>query len=115
MKKSIEVNGLRLYARHGVLPQEQKVGNLFEVSVRVDYPFSLDSDNLNDTLSYVEIINLVNAEMEIPSKLLEHVAGRIYHALIGRWQEIAGGKISIRKLTPPISAEVSSVGVTLEW
>ena len=38
MTTTIEVNALRVYAHHGVMPQERAVGNEFEVTVHVKYP-----------------------------------------------------------------------------
>ena len=36
-QSSIVIDGLRIMARHGVWPQETTVGNMFEVSVRLDF------------------------------------------------------------------------------
>lgn len=56
MKGTVEINGLRIFARHGVLPQERQVGNLFEVSAHLVYPMdrALEHDDLGGTLNYAE-------------------------------------------------------------
>lgn len=51
---SVEIERLAVRARHGVFDQERKVGNDFEVTVRVDYPWDIDSDSLDGTLNYGE-------------------------------------------------------------
>ena len=38
MRTSIHIGALHFYAHHGVLPQEQKVGNYFKVETRSHYP-----------------------------------------------------------------------------
>ena len=85
---TIFISGLRVYAFHGVLPQERLVGGDYLVDVRVDYSHSLatESDRVEDTLDYSRLHHLIDEEMAIPSALLEHVAGRI------TWDEFRMGE-----------------------
>ncbi|MCM1331429.1 MAG: dihydroneopterin aldolase [Bacteroides sp.] len=115
MNTIIEINRLRLRAYHGVLPQENKVGNIYMVSVGIEFPYKYLSDDLDDTINYAEVIDLINYEMSIPSKLIEQVASRIHKALITRWEKINGGYVKIEKLHPPINDEIGSASVTLKW
>ena len=115
---TIEVDRVRLYAFHGVSAQEQTVGNEFEVSVSLCYPPALKaavSDELADTLSYAEIVDIIKKEMKISSKLLEHVAARIAGALLDRWPEIESGSVQVTKIAPPISAHLASTSVTINF
>ena len=54
------------------MEQERRVGNDFEVSLTVDYPFekALTSDDLDHTLNYALLYDVIAAEMQQPSKLL---------------------------------------------
>lgn len=117
MKGTIEIDSLRLHAHHGVLEQEKIVGNIFEVSLSVSYPIdkATETDDIEDTLNYAAIIQLIQREMNIPSMLLEHAAGRIIRALKNEFPLISCGKIKLTKVTPPCSAEVKGVSVILEW
>lgn len=117
MTATIEVNGLRLYARHGVDRQETMVGNLFEVTVHLHYPVAaaLLSDSIAATLNYASVVDIVTDVMRTPSALLEHVAGRIHAALTEAFPSIKGGMIRVAKITPPIPAELADVAVRLEW
>ena len=58
----ISLNRLRFHARHGVLPQERATGGEFIVSVRAKYLFdkALESDNVDDTINYAEIFEIIN-------------------------------------------------------
>jgi len=116
-KTSIHINRLRIYAYHGVLPQERTVGNDYEVSLclYVNAVGALYNDDLNSTVNYAEVIDVVKSQMAIPSDLLEHVASRIRRALVQRFPLIYGGEIYIAKLAPPISAQMQSVGVSIKW
>lgn len=116
-RTTIEFNKIRFYARHGVMEQERIVGNDFEVSIRVNYPFNaaMESDNLNDTLNYATLYETVKAEMDIPSRLLEHVAARIINSISIAFPKISGGAVKVTKLTPPIIGEMAGVSVMIEW
>lgn len=117
MNTSIELNRMHFFAYHGVSSQERRVGNDYEVSLRVRYPFeqAMVSDNLDDTLNYAALYALVAAEMARPSALLEHVAGRICRALSERFPAIIGGTLRVAKLTPPIAGEIGEAAVVVEW
>ncbi len=111
----IELKNIRLYAHHGVLPQEQKLGAWFRVTVSLDYPLetAAETDDLNDTLNYAEVAEVIKTEMQTPSKLLEHVAGRIAKALRTQYPLLRDVKISLTKENPPLGMDCEGVTVTI--
>lgn len=116
MNITIALNAMKFYAYHGVLPQETEVGNYFVVDVTYTCPSEKAclSDDLNDTINYADVYNLVKSEMECPSKLLEHIAGRISIALISTFPQVTSLKITVSKMNPPLGGEVQSASVTIE-
>lgn len=114
---SIEIEGLKIFARHGVLPQEQTVGNMFEVNVILKFPcaYAMRTDRVDLTIDYSDVVSLIQEEMKLPSKLLENVVYRIFQAITYRFPQINSGTISLYKIQPPISAEVKRVGFTFSW
>lgn len=108
---------IRFYAFHGVLPQEQLVGGEFMVSLRVAYPFeaAMESDDVNDTLNYAELYALVKEQMDIPSRLLEHVAGRIVKAIQMQYPQVTRIELKITKQNPPMGADCEGAGVEVIW
>ena len=117
MTTKIAVERMRFHARHGVSEQERAVGNDFEVTLEVAYPLAaaMESDALTDTLDYTRLYDAVAQEMAIPSRLLERVAGRILARLSSEFPLIEGGKLTVTKLSPPISGEMACVSVTVEF
>ena len=109
----IFLNSVRFYAFHGVMPQEQKVGGEFLVDLCVGYPINkaMDTDEVEDTLNYAELYALVKHEMEIPSRLLEHVAGRISRAIQERFPKVSSIDLKITKKNPPMGADCDGAGV----
>lgn len=115
---TIEINRLRVYAHHGVMPQERTIGNEFEVSVKLLYPAAeaIEQDNLNGTLNYAEACDEIKRVMAEPSALLEHVCGQLRKALCSRFPLIKQGSVKVIKIKPPIpGAQMESVAVELSW
>ena len=111
----IELKNLRFRAFHGVLPQERQVGGDFTVTLRIGYPWqrAMVSDDVADTLNYAAVYALVEREMVHPSRLLEHVAGRIADALLGAFPLISSVDLWLTKVTPPMGADSDGAGVEL--
>lgn len=109
----IYLRNVRFHAFHGVLPQEGIVGNDYLVNLVLDYDFSsaMKTDDLQGTLNYAEVYQKVREEMAVPSKLLEHVAGRIAHRLFSDFPEIQKLQLSITKVNPPMGADSDGAGV----
>ena len=113
MSSKIYLRNVRFHAFHGVLQQEGIVGNDYLVNLVLDYDFSsaLKTDDLQGTLNYAEVYQKVREEMAMPSKLLEHVAGRIAHRLFSDFPEIQKLQLSITKVNPPMGADSDGAGV----
>ena len=106
---------VRFRAFHGVMPQERKVGAEFAVSLRVgvDLSRAVESDNVEDTLNYATLYEVVKQEMAIPSQLLEHVAGRIGRAVFSRFPQVESVDVVLTKLNPPMGADCEGASVEL--
>lgn len=113
MSSKIYLRNVRFHAFHGVLPQEGIVGNDYLVNLVLDYDFSsaMKTDDLQGTLNYAEVYQKVREEMAVPSKLLEHVAGRIAHRLFSDFPEVQKLQLSITKVNPPMGADSDGAGV----
>lgn len=113
MSSKIYLRNVRFHAFHGVLPQERIVGNDYLVNLVLDYDFSsaMKTDDLQGTLNYAEVYQKIREEMAVPSKLLEHVAGRIAHRLFSDFPEIQKLQLSITKVNPPMGADSDGAGV----
>lgn len=104
---------VRFHAYHGVLEQERRVGNDYAINVvaECDFTHAMLTDELEDTVNYAEIYRVVKEEMAIPSKLLEHVAGRIGERLFNEFPSLQSLDISIMKVNPPFGADCEGAGV----
>lgn len=115
MKSYILLENIEIYAHHGVLEQETVVGNTFilNLKIKADISKATVSDHLEDTLNYAEIYEIINREMEIPSKLLEHVAGRIIRSLKAAFPSIEEIEFKISKRNPPMGGQMDYASIIL--
>ena len=111
----IRIQNIRVYAYHGCLEEEAKIGSDYrvDVKVKVDLSKSTKSDELKDTVDYVHLNLIVKEEMAIRAKLLEHVADRILQRILKELRMIKKAAISVSKINPPIGGNVESVTVEL--
>lgn len=116
MSGFIQLNELEFFAYHGVSEQEKKVGNTFiiDFECKLDLSKASESDRLEDTISYADLFLLIKKEMEIPSNLLEHVAGRIIKSIRERYPQIQRIKISVAKINPPVGGQVTNAKIIIE-
>jgi dihydroneopterin aldolase len=116
MKHTIEVNGIKLYAHHGCLPEEEAIGGhyIVDVAITTDFTEAMQNDDLNKTVDYVDVNRIVSREMAIRSKLIEHVGYRIVQALKSEVSGIDSLKVKVTKLTPPINGDVNDVAIIIE-
>ena len=112
---SIKLENIRVYAYHGCLEEETKIGSDYRVDliVKSDLETSSETDNLNDTLDYVLLNRIVKEEMNIPSKLLEVVAKRILNRILIESDLVTKATISVSKINPPIGGDVGLVTIRM--
>ncbi|GAA0753512.1 dihydroneopterin aldolase [Psychroflexus lacisalsi] len=112
---TITLNNIRVYAYHGCLPEETKIGSDYRVDLSVDanLDLSAETDELGDTVDYVHLNKIVKEEMSQPSKLLEHVAKRILDRIFTELDLVKVSKVKVAKLNPPLGGDVEDVNITL--
>lgn len=113
---SILLRNLRVFAHHGVMPQETVVGCWFTINLRLttDFTKAMETDDLNGTVSYADVFKAVKEEMNIPSKLLEHAGGRIVRRLFRQFPSVNRINLQLMKENPPMGADIESAGVEID-
>ena len=111
----ISVEGIRVFAYHGHLPEEAKLGGHFIVNVWVTADTSEveKTDDLNHTVDYVKIIEIVRDQMAIRSDMIEHPARRIVDTILPL-NKVQKVKVEVEKISPPIDATFDKISVTTQ-
>jgi dihydroneopterin aldolase len=112
---SIRLSGLRVFARHGVLEQEQESGQTFVIDVELflDLSRAAASDRLSDTVDYGDLARRVNDAVTTERwDLIERVAQRVAD-LVLEDEMVSRVQVTIHKPQAPIGLEFGDVAVTL--
>ena len=109
----IKVNNIKLYAYHGCLDEEAKIGSEYrvDVSIKADLKKSAKTDDLTDTVDYVHLNHIVKEEMGVRAKLLEVVVQRIIDRVMKEHQTVMMVRVNVAKKNPPIGGEVEEVSL----
>lgn len=112
----ILIEDLKIFAKHGVLPEENITGTYYLINAEIHANLwkASQTDALKDTINYAEINEIIHQEMAIPSQLLEHVIGRIFSRLEQNFPQITAMKIKLIKTNPPMKGEVKGVSIEME-
>lgn len=107
---------MEFYAYHGCFEEEQIIGTWFVVDLFLDTDTSRaeQTDDLQHTINYLEVYQLVKKEMETPSNLLEHVGRRILNAVKDGYPSVNHARIKVRKMNPPLGGKMDFVSLSLE-
>ena len=116
MKGVVKIKNMRVYAFHGCLKEESKIGGDYLVNLRAhcDLSSAARTDLLENTANYTHLAKIISKEMAVNSKLLETVAKRIIDSCLKEVSVVKRVVVKISKINPPINADVESVAVLLE-
>ncbi len=111
----INIKNIRVYAYHGCLIEEGKIGSDYRVdlTVKANLSKSALTDNLSDTVDYVLLNKIVKEEMAVRSKLLEEVAKRILNRILLEIPIVKKAVVAVSKLNPPIGGNVAMVTIEM--
>ena len=111
----IKVKNIRVFAYHGCLKEEKKIGSDYRVDLEVEANLqpSAASDRLSDTVDYVLLNRIIKEEMLKPSHLLETVAKRILIRIFKEDGRVDKATVWVSKLNPPIGGDVESVTIKM--
>jgi dihydroneopterin aldolase len=113
---TIRLKNIKIYAFHGCLVEEGKIGSdyLVNISVQADLTQAANTDKLSDTVDYVHLQKIVKNEMRVPSKLLEHVGQRIIDTIFKEIPLVNTVNVKVAKVNPPIGGDVEQVSVMMK-
>lgn len=114
----IRMKNCAFFARHGVLDEEERLGQRFyvdaELQVRPTEP--IDSDSIAATVDYgvvfAEIERIVTGRRRL---LIETLAFDIARALCEKFPQIVQAEITVRKPSAPVQGVLDHVEVTVVW
>jgi dihydroneopterin aldolase len=114
---TIQLRGVRAFGVHGVLAEEKEKAQPFEMDLdlAVDLAPAARSDALADTVDYAGVadaaVTLVSGARSFD--LLEALAAAVAEAVLACDPRIAAVTVALRKLQPPLTVDIATVGVLI--
>lgn len=112
---AIHLRGLEFYAYHGVLPEEQVLGQRFLIDMDIfsDLRQAGYSDQVGDTIHYGEVYQVIKACVtEDRHQLLEHLAEEIAQRVLEQFS-CASIRVEVHKPQAPIPGIFRDVSVEI--
>lgn len=115
MDVTIEVYGLEVFGRHGVLPEERERGQVFVYDVTlVAHDAGVRSDRLDDTVDYTRVAACIREVSDGRRfNLIEALAGAVADALVSRF-DVSRAKVRVRKPDVQLDGSVEFTAATVE-
>ena len=116
MTDRIRLNDMLFYGYHGLQPEERALGQRFQVDVELQLSLRAAgaSDDLNQTVNYVEVYRRVEQVLTGPPlMLLEAVAERVAGRLLDDFP--AADRVSVRIRKPQVPIAGALLGSTEVW
>ena len=113
----IQIKELEVFANHGVLKQENELGQKFVVSVdlTVDTSKAAESDDIEDAVNYVEVAELIHSETKRNTfQLIEHLAGHLAEQILLTFPLVKSLSLRIDKPWAPIRLPLKTVSVEIQ-
>lgn len=116
MTQKINIEGINIYAYHGCLQEEAKIGGNYVVDVYMttDFTEASENDDLTKTIDYCAVYEIAKTEMAIRSKLIEQVGSRIYKRLRTEFPSLISLHVKLTKILPPIAGDVEKVSIEIK-
>lgn len=101
----IILKGLIFYAYHGVLDEEKRLGQKFiiDIELKCDLTKAGLSDDVNDTINYAEVYNLVKEIVEVNKfNLIEKLADVCAQEILAKFTDAEEVIIKVKKPQAPV-------------
>lgn len=111
----VSLEGMEFHAFHGYYDFEREQGNDFVVDVHVttDFRLAAETDDLSGTVNYEMIYQIVNEEMQEPTKLLERLVQRMIDRMFQEFGNAKKIEIQLAKKNPPIEGKIRQSKITM--
>jgi 7,8-dihydroneopterin aldolase/epimerase/oxygenase len=111
----IRLSGIKVFAHHGVLPEEHAIGQEFvvDVAVELDIERAAHDDDLASTMDYGILAESIHRRVARERwNLIERVADRVVD-LVFEDERVRAVEVTVHKPRAPIPVEFDDVSVTL--
>ena len=112
----IKIDGLKIFAYHGVNPEEKETGQnfVFDIDIYVNMTTACFSDNVDDTVNYAHVIKTVTRAFTAQKfNLIERAAQVVADAVLEEYPEVFKVNLTLKKPEAPMKADFNFVAVNI--
>lgn len=112
----IKLTGLNFYGYHGVLPEEQQMGQEFsvDVSMYLDLQEAGKTDKLEVTANYADVYEVVKKIVEgQPRKLIEAVGEEIAQTILREFALVQQVRVTVHKPHAPLPGVFTDASISV--
>lgn len=113
--QTVALRDVRCHALHGFYPEEQLIGCVFMVDIEVTFKANHDTENLDNTVNYEVLNQIILKEMANTQKLLETVVKNILDSVRNNYPFILTATVGIKKMNPPMPGQIGHSFVALSY
>ncbi|MBY0244209.1 MAG: dihydroneopterin aldolase [Sphingobacteriaceae bacterium] len=113
--QTVALHDVKCFAYHGFYAEEQLTGTYFLVNLSVDFVPNGDSEDLQNTVNYEVLNQIILTEMRHTQKLLETVVNRIMKQVLTQYSFLIAASVAIKKMHPPMEGEIKNSFVQLNY
>ena len=116
MQDCITVKNLKVYAHHGVLPEEKRKGQYFYLDIDLygDFMLACYTDRVEDTVNYDEVCNCAFRVMtQNTFDLIERAAQAVCNAILIEFPAVDEVQITLKKPSAPVKCDIEYAAVTI--
>ena len=104
--QNVALKDVKCFSLHGYYPEEQLIGNHFLVSVEVSFLPSNDTENIDNTVNYEVLNDIILEEMRNTQKMLETVVKNMMDRILGNYPFLRRAEVGIKKLHPAMPGDI---------
>jgi len=110
---TVHLHNILFYSYHGILEEEKVLGNEYELSADIQFHEEHEViHSIHQTVNYVDIYQIIQQRMSIPSTLLETIVMDIGASIKKKYDNLRSISIHLKKVHPPVTGIQGSVGVS---
>lgn len=113
---TVAIRGLCLFGRHGVLPEEGRLGQRFitDIEIEADVSEAIAHDDYERAVCYGTLCDIASETVTGPPlALIETVAARIAEAILARLERVEVARVTIRKPSAPLAYALEDARATV--
>ena len=116
MNDRISIKNLKVFAYHGVLPEEKRSGQYFYLDIELygDYIMACLLDSLDEAVNYDEVCNCAYKAMtENTYDLIERAAQVVCESILKQFDRVSEVEVTLKKPHAPVKCDIQYAAVTI--